>query len=204
MSFADDLDQLEGQLRRLQIEWEKFFGGQERRPPTDMQAKVENLIRRHAGTDIRNLAERFRYQAITSRFSTFNELWTKRLRANEEGRPLGFHGRLAALAVPAPSAQEAAAAPVAPTVAPSAPRAGSSGEHRVADAARDGAAVRALYESFAASRRATGEGLVRYEAFEKLVAQQAQRLIAEKGARAIDFRIETKDGKVSLKARPVK
>lgn len=200
MSFEDDIELLEGQLRRLQIEWEKFFGGQERRPPTDLQTKVEALIRRHAGTDIRNLADRFRYQALTSRYTTFSELWAKRLRANEEGRPLGLHGRQAAVAASASAPAPAAAAPV--VAAPA--RAASGGEHRVADAARDAAAVRALYESFAASRRDTGEGPVRYETFEKLVAQQAQRLIAEKGARAIDFRIETKDGKVSLKARPVK
>jgi hypothetical protein len=201
VTFADELDQLEGQLRRLQIEWEKFFGGQERRPPTDLQAKLETAIRRHAGTDIRNLAERFRYQAITSRFTTFNELWTKRLRANEEGRPLGFHGRLAALATPAASVPEP---PAAVPSAPQTPRPSPEREHRVADPTRDVASVRALYDTFAASRRGTGEAPVRYETFEKLVAQQAQRLIAEKGARAIDFRVETKDGKVSLKARPVK
>ena len=32
----------------------------------------------------------------------------------------------------------------------------------------------------------------------------AREVIAEKGAAAVDFRVESKDGKVSLKARPVK
>ena len=35
-------------------------------------------------------------------------------------------------------------------------------------------------------------------------SQQASRILNEKGAKAVDFRLETKDGKVSLKARPVK
>jgi hypothetical protein len=55
------------------------------------------------------------------------------------------------------------------------------------------------------ARRGTGEtGAVKFESFQKLIAQQASRILAERGAKAVDFRLETKDGKVSLKARPVK
>jgi hypothetical protein len=68
----------------------------------------------------------------------------------------------------------------------------------------DAAAVRALYERFVEARQATGEGGVKFENFQKLIAQQAGRIIKEKGAQAIDFRLETKDGKVSLKAKPVR
>ena len=45
---------------------------------------------------------------------------------------------------------------------------------------------------------------VSYDNFEKLIANQASRILTEKGAAAVDFRIENKDGKVSLKAKPVK
>ena len=37
-----------------------------------------------------------------------------------------------------------------------------------------------------------------------LIRQQTERIRAEKGAQAVDFRLETRDGKVSLKARIVK
>ena len=50
------------------------------------------MIRKHANAEIRNNTERFRYQALTARYNTFNELWTKRLRALEEGRAVGLHG----------------------------------------------------------------------------------------------------------------
>ena len=43
-----------------------------------------------------------------------------------------------------------------------------------------------------------------FDAFSQLVAQQAERIRSEKGAKAVDFRLETKDGKVSLKARVVR
>ena len=88
----DDLDILERSFRQLQIEWEKFFGGVEKKPPTDLRARVEALIKKYAYAEIRNNGERFRYQTLSTRYATFNELWNKRMRAIEEGRPLGIHG----------------------------------------------------------------------------------------------------------------
>jgi hypothetical protein len=70
---------------------------------------------------------------------------------------------------------------------------------------RDGAAVQALYDRFLAARAAAGEQApVRFESFQKLIAQQASRILSEKGGQAVDFRLETRDGKVSLKAKVVK
>ena len=87
-----DFDTLERMIRQLQIEWEKFFGGVEKKPPTDLRARVEALIKKYAYAEIRNNGERFRYQTLSTRYATFNELWNKRMRAIEEGRPLGIHG----------------------------------------------------------------------------------------------------------------
>ena len=91
-STIKHLDILERSFRQLQIEWEKFFGGVEKKPPTDLRARVEALIKKYAYAEIRNNTERFRYQTLASRYSTFNELWNKRMRAIEEGRPMGIHG----------------------------------------------------------------------------------------------------------------
>jgi hypothetical protein len=195
VAVAEDLDLLEQSIRRLHIEWDKFFGGVEKKPPTDLKGRVEALIRKHAYAELRNNTERFRYQALTARYNTFNELWTKRLRANEEGRVLGLHGIHAHAAAPPPSA--APAAPAAPAAAPR--------EVRVQHPQQDEAAVRTLFERFIAARRESGESTaVRFDSFQKLITQQASRILNEKGARAVDFRLETKDGKVSLKAKPVR
>ena len=65
--------------------------------------------------------------------------------------------------------------------------------------------MRALFDRYLEARKQTGEGgAVRYENFEKIISQQASRILGEKGGQAVDFRLETKDGKVTLKARPVK
>ena len=199
MAIEDDLDQLEVMLRQLQIEWERFFGGLEKKPPVEMRSRVEAIVKRYGNAEIRNNTERFRYQALSSRYNTFNELWNKRIRAIEEGRPVGLHGRAAAAVVPPVKASPAAAAPAA--------RAGASdkGEFRVRSPEKDEAAVRALYEKFLEARQQAGEkGTVKFDNFQKLIGQQATRIMADKGAQAVDFRLETKEGKVSLKAKVVK
>ena len=193
----DDLDILERSFRQLQIEWEKFFGGVEKKPPTDLRARVEALIKKYAYAEIRNNGERFRYQTLSTRYATFNELWNKRMRAIEEGRPMGIHVIYERKVAPPP-----VYAPPPPAARPSG---GGSGEVRVKDPGGDTDAVRSLFDRFLEARKAAGEAApVKFESFQKIISQQAARILTEKGAQAVDFRLETKDGKVSLKAKPVK
>lgn len=195
-SFAEDLEALEKAIRQLQIEWEKFFGGVEKKPPVDLRTRVENMLRKYDFGDIRNNTDRFRFMNLTARYNTFNELWNKRLRAVEEGRPIGLHGRAALVAM--------ATAPMLPVREAPGPPA-RSGEIRVGSPEKDTDAVQALFARFVEARQEVGEkGSVKFESFQKLIAQQATRILAEKGASAVDFRLETKDGKVSLKAKPVR
>jgi len=197
VALQEDLDRLDVALRQLQVKWDLFFNGAEKKPPSELQTQVEALIRRYANIEIRNNGERFRYQGLSARFSTFNELWQKRLRAREEGKVFGQHG-LRAERLP-PAAPPPAAAPPPPSAR------AAAGEIRLSDPSRDGAAVRALYERFVEERRRAGEGQApAFENFRDLIGKQTERIRAEKGAQAVDFRLETKDGKVSLKARIVK
>src|SRR5207344_2964879 len=92
MPLAEDLEAIEKQIRQLQIEWDKFFGGIEKKPPTDLKSRLEGIIRRHANAEIRNSTERFRYQTMVAKYNTLSELWGKKLRAREEGKAFGVHG----------------------------------------------------------------------------------------------------------------
>jgi len=194
--LSDDLDLLASSIRQLQARWDMFFSGLEKIPPNEAHKKVENLIRQHAFSEIRNNTERFRYQGLTARFNSLNELWKKRLRAREEGKAFGVHGLKAEALPPPPPEPEARAAP----------RPGGSGdEFRVGDAARDDGAVRALYDRFVEERQRTGEGAApAFESFRQLIGTQTAKILGAKGARAVDFRLDTSGGKVALKAKVVK
>lgn len=196
MALPEDLDRLDLTIRQLQAKWDLFFNGQERKPPSELQSQVEQLIKRYANSEIRNNGERFRYQSLSARYTTFNELWQKRLRAREEGKAFGIHG-IRAEQLPPPKPVPAPAKAQRPGPAP--------GEIRVADASRDEGAVQQLYNRFVEERIRAGEAHApHFENFRNLIRQQTERIRAEKGAQAVDFRLETRDGKVSLKARIVK
>jgi hypothetical protein len=195
MSLEEDLDDIEQSIRKLQIEWDKFFGGVERVPPNELKRRTELLLRRHYGTEIRNGAHRFRFQSLSARYSTYNELWSKRLRYLEEGRP--WQGPRIAPNLPAPTP--------APRAMPARPAAAGESGYRVSNSLGDGETVRRLYDQFVEARQKSGEtAAVKFESFHKLIAQQTGRILSEKGAKAVDFRLETQGGKVSLKAKPVK
>lgn len=197
MPLSEDLDHLDVAIRQLQVKWDLFFAGQEKKPPLDFQAQVEALVRRWANQEIRNNGERFRYQSLTARYTTFNELWQKRLRAREEGKVFGQHG-LRAERLPPPGPPRPAPPPVGR------PAAGAP-EFRVGNPGADAESIRALYGRFVEERRRAGEAQApEFESFRQLIARQADRIRTEKGASAVDFRLETRDGKVSIKARVVK
>jgi len=200
VALNEDLDRLDVVIRQLQVKWDLFFNGQEKKPPSDLQGQVEALIKRYANSEIRNNGERFRYQSLSARYTTFNELWQKRLRAREEGKAFGVHG-LRAEQLPPPRPAPAAGTPSPAGARPSP----AAGEIRVVDASRDADAVQQLYNRFVEERIRAGEAHApAFENFRDLIRQQTERIRAEKGAQAVDFRLETRDGKVSLKARIVK
>ena len=110
---------------------------------------------------------------------------------------MGLHGKAAAMAVPPP--------PPPPAERASPAARANANEVRVKDAVADSEAVRTLFDRFLEARKKSGEsGNVKFESFQKIIAQQSTRILNEKGAQAVDFRLETKDGKVSLKAKPVR
>jgi hypothetical protein len=197
--LSEDLDRLDLLIRQLQAKWDMFFSGAEKKPPLELQGQVDTLIKRYSNSEIRNSGERFRYQSLSSRFATFNELWQKRLRAREEGKVYGMHGLRSEQLPPTPAG---AARTPPPRPAAAAP---TGGEFRVADSRQDQATIRALYDTYVAERQRAGDAAApAFDAFRQLVSQQAERIRNEKGAKAVDFRLETKGGKVSLKARVVR
>ena len=85
-----DLRRIETDLRQLELEYTMFFAGQRPRPPVELRARVEAIIRRWDRVPIEGSAARFRHNTIVHRFRTFADLWDRGVRAREEGRPGPF------------------------------------------------------------------------------------------------------------------
>ena len=88
--IARELLVLESELKRLEAEYNMFFGGRLPRPPWETRTRVETIVKRLDRTSISNYGERFKFGTLQSRFATLVELWDRGLRAREEGRPGPF------------------------------------------------------------------------------------------------------------------
>jgi hypothetical protein len=78
------LSRLEDDIRKLKIDFDIYFNGATKRPPLESRARLESNIKRIA--DNRNLtyAQRYYFNTLTSRFTSYRELWRRILKTRGE------------------------------------------------------------------------------------------------------------------------
>jgi len=78
------LGRLEDDIRKLKIEFDVFFNGGTKRPPLESRARLDSNVKRIA--DNRNLsyAQRYQFNSLVSRFTSYRELWRRTLKARGE------------------------------------------------------------------------------------------------------------------------
>lgn len=181
---------LSGELKRLETEYNQFFSGRLPRPPWETRTRVESLIKKWDRESFEASAvDKFKFQTLQARYSTFADLWDRGLRAREEGRPGPFNWASGAPAKPAAPGEP----PVPHVVHVTA----------IADPMRDIDKVRELYESLMDARREAGAQTVPFHRFVGLVKDQV-RTLQQKGSPEVAFRVAVTDGKVSFTARGLK
>lgn len=122
MATADEeLNQIEKDIRTLKIEYEQFFGGGRKRPPTDTQWRVETLIKRYSDRsgDL-TFGQRFRYNNLAQTYAKYQDMWRKKL-MQKEGAVTEHHYGAAARAIEAERARKAAAEKAQPSPPPPPP-----------------------------------------------------------------------------------
>lgn len=184
--FDKQMIQLEGELRRLETEYNMFFAGRLKRPPFETKNRVDAMVKRTDRSFIRNTGDRFRFESIQNRYQKFLELVDRQMMNRELGRPtLGVKPQ------PTGGAQKGAKdAKPDPNIV----RFGKD-----AKTGQDSDAVKALYERLAEEKKKNGEAPVAIERLAALVKAQVDKFGAE--GKNVDFKIATKDGKVTLTAK---
>jgi hypothetical protein len=78
------LVRLEEDIRKLKIDFDIYFNGGAKRPPLESRARLEANVKRTA--DNRNLsyAQRYQFNSLVSRFTSYRELWRRTLKARGE------------------------------------------------------------------------------------------------------------------------
>ncbi|MGI8787903.1 MAG: hypothetical protein ACR2HG_09105 [Pyrinomonadaceae bacterium] len=75
---------LEDDVRKLKIDFDIYFNGGSKRPPLEARARLEANLKRLA--DDRNLtfAQRYQFNMVVSRFTSYRELWRRNLKKRGE------------------------------------------------------------------------------------------------------------------------
>ncbi|HKQ88241.1 MAG TPA: hypothetical protein VJS43_15895, partial [Candidatus Acidoferrales bacterium] len=85
-TIDEDLNQIERDIRTLKIEYEQFFGGGRKRPPTDTQWRLDNLVRRcNEKMGELNFGQRFKLSNLTQTYAKYQDFWRKKMIQRETG-----------------------------------------------------------------------------------------------------------------------
>jgi hypothetical protein len=200
-TIDEELGQLERDIRQLKIEYEMYFGGGRKRPPTEIEWRVELMVKRYAERSGElKYGQRFRYNNLTQTYAKYKDMFRKRLQQREEGKVQRHFGAAA-------KAIEAERAKIQVTTQTGA-TAGSNAEDARAfrmvcsEPERETEKVDQLYDAFLQAKQAAGEetAKVTKAGFSEFVRKKTKDLQDKKNCRDVEYVVEVVDGQVKLKA----
>jgi hypothetical protein len=193
----EEIDRLEEDIRKLKNKFDQFFAGIQKMPPTTDRRNLETFIHELNKQNFRDNTRRFRFNTLLTRYNQYREMWARRMREREEG-PLEFKRRQAAL--------ESEPAPPPPVARGANPRVTSNGSDpyvRVA-AGEQGEEIRRLYDQLSQEHGKLGtRPNMTFEQLTDMITKQSEVVRTRYNVSAVGFRVETVDGKVKLKAKPI-
>jgi len=201
-TIDEDLAQLERDIRQLKIEYDQYFGGGRKRPPTEIEWRIELLVKRYGerGGDMKS-GQRFKFSSLTQSYAKYRDMFRKRTKQKEEGSVVRHYGA-AARAIEAQRAHEHAEAHPGPVGA--APSAKEVPLFRMtcSQPETEGDKVGQLYEALVSAKQRAGEstGNLSRANFDEFVRKKTKDLQTQKNCRDVEYVVETVDGQVKLKA----
>jgi hypothetical protein len=198
MTNDEAMNLFEESLRKLKIQYDLFFAGIRKLPPSEDRRRLDVLVHEIGKERMRDNALRFRFNTLLGRYNQFRELWGRQMREREEG-PMDFRRRAAAFA---PGAEPSPPPPQ--REAPPSPGTSGNGDSYVkVTQATESAAAQRLFEQIAEAQKQLGKGELTLAQVEQIVRSQSDLLRSRYAVDAVGFRVEIADGKVKLKAKPL-
>ncbi|HLL14804.1 MAG TPA: MXAN_5187 C-terminal domain-containing protein [Pyrinomonadaceae bacterium] len=183
-TIDEQLVRLEDDVRKLKVEFDIYFNGSSKRPPYDTKGRVETIIKRLADERQLTYAQRYQYNSLVARYTSFRDLWRRTIQDREEGR-----GAFAQRAK-AKQEQEAAPAPQRTTFV-------------CADARTDVPTVKNLYDTLVEAKRQCGENVddFSFAQFHRMLAQKTEALKERLGCERVSYSVQLEGGRVQFKAK---
>jgi hypothetical protein len=201
MTFEEQMDYLEESIRKLKIQYDLFFAGMRKVPPSFERGKLDSVVHEMHRIRIRETSIRFRFNALIARYNHYRELWSRMSREREEG-PLDYRRRLQAYEEAAAKlASEHHGAP--PATSPTVTSGDGESYVRVTPSL-DSDSIAKLYSEILAAQKTLGKSVPSMDQVGAMVQKQAESLRERFGVQNVGFRVEIVDGKVKLKAKPLR
>lgn len=83
-NFEKQITRLEDDIRRLKIDFDIYFNGATKRPPLETRARLESQIKRMLDNRAMTFSQRYQFNSLVSRFTSYRELWRRALKARGE------------------------------------------------------------------------------------------------------------------------
>jgi hypothetical protein len=180
--LGEELDVLDEDLTKLQVLYEKYFLGIDRRPPDQERKKVSAQLRGLRNTLVKNTGLKFRINTMFAKLISMERLWDRTLREIEEGT---YKRDVFKAKYRQGEAQQRQAAP----------------QQRI-ELSED--KLRKLYDTWMVARQRTGESVngMNFDSVAEKIRAQVPSLIQKHKAKSIEFKVVIKGGKAILKAIP--
>ena len=200
-TIDEDMAQLEKDIRQLKVEYDQFFGGGRKRPPTEIEWRIDTMIKRYAErAGEMKVAQRFRYNNLTQTYAKYKDIFRKKTQQKEEGR-VERHFGAAARAIEAERAKAAAQSNVSPSSGSASAGQPTSFRVTCSEPEREAEKVDQLYQAFQQAMQQTGGSLKQSrENFAEFVNRKTKDLQQQKNCREVEYVVEVVNGEVKLKA----
>jgi multidrug resistance efflux pump len=101
--LAQELDEIQQQVKELEIHYEQYFAGIEKREPYNERKNLSRRLLQLTNRHIVWADLRFRCQSITSRLMSYGQYWDRILRLIDEGKYHRHTAKLGATSQKSPS-----------------------------------------------------------------------------------------------------
>jgi hypothetical protein len=210
-TIDEELNQFERDIRQLKIEYDQYFGGGRKRPPTEIEWRLELMTKRYAerGGELK-FGQRFRYNNLTQTYAKYKDMFRKRLQQKEEGK-VARHFGAAAKQIEADRARKQIETEAAEAAAHAA-HAGDAASNGVkgretfrvvcSKPEQETEKITELYDAFLKAKQGAGEATDKLtrSSFNEFVMKKTKDLQKQKNCRDVEYVVEVNDGHVKLKA----
>ncbi len=197
-TIDEEMGTLERDIRQLKIEYDQYFGGGRKRPPTEIEWRIEQLLKRYAerGGEMK-FAQRFRFNNLNQTYAKYKDIFRKRTAQKEEGKIQRHFGAAAKEIEAARAKKEAAEQAAAAAVGDSKPFRMTCSEPE-----RETEKVDQLYQAFLQAKQTAGEetGKLSRSSFNDFVLKKTKELQKQKNCKDVEYVVEVVEGQVKLKA----